>query len=371
MMRRTRTIGAHLEKLYVDAFSAAIFCALLTSLLAFSANGDGVPTPGMQTYTLSHAKHENPPDRLGGPLTVRATQETGMAYFALPGPRELDPAVFNTPKEPVGFDPAPDTLLGVPPDLRKTYNGAYSVTAKATPFNNWVEVTEDATVDFAATDQTAIDGATTKDTIDFDAEFNGPDGTRYRVTCSKPIPHGLAYPFFGGVVTNHILHGASGIGTRLMPTEFSYAAFWGTGDVYRNGEKIAEGQLVHVMITEFVRGQGYDLELDGGVGEPPQGMTMHLMVPPFKPGPNGLENAPLKTGFDPLPYVQKHLDRDTRAAEALPADARKARMAELDQIKSIMKTTQQRVEKETKAGTMDGQPFFHVMFNDFTIEAGN
>ena len=86
-------------------------------------------------------------------------------------------------------------------------------------------------------------------------------------------------------MTNHLLHGATGLGTRLMPTEFTYAAFWAMGDVYRDGELVNKNQMVHVMITEIVRGEGYSLNFDGEVGNPPGGMTLHLMVAAYAPAP--------------------------------------------------------------------------------------
>ncbi len=178
----------------------------------------------------------------------------------------------------------------------------------------------------------------------------------------------MAYPFFGGVVTNHLLHGATAIGTRLMPTEFAYVAFWGTGDVYRNGEKIAEDQLVHMMVTEFVRVEGYELAFEGRVADPAQGKTLHLMVPPFKPGPDGLAEAPLKTGFNPFPHVERHLKRDREEAKALPQAERQRRMAVMEQVKAVMQQTKQHVQQATQAGKMNGQPFLHVMFNNLTLE---
>ena len=57
----------------------------------------------------------------------------------------------------------------------------------------------------------------------------------------------------GGVVTNLILHGLTGWGTRLMPTEFVYATFWGIGDIYKDDELIAGRREVHVTLTEGLR----------------------------------------------------------------------------------------------------------------------
>lgn len=326
------------------------------------------PIPGMQTYTRAHATHENPPDLLGGPLEVDVSQHNGVTYFVVPGPRRLDPAVFGTPDKPTGFDPAPFPLLGVPFDKRLTEDGKYTYASQATPFSNWAESGE-GSLTMKVVDATAIDGATTKDTINFEANFYAPDGTPFRVTCDEPLPHGSAYPTFGGVVTNHLLHGVTGIGTRLMPTEFTYVAFWGKGKVYRAGTLIADNQVVHVMVTEFVRGPDYRLAFDGGVGEPPSGKTLHLMIPPFKVGEHGLEPSPLMTGYDPFPYAEQRLNREVGQAKMLPEDQRDQRMELLDQVRDMMDGAKEHAKEMSDAGKLSGQPFFHVMFNDFQITA--
>jgi len=218
-------------------------------------------------------------------------------------------------------------------------------------------------------DATAIDGARTKDKIDFEAKFQTPDGVNDRVTCNKPLPHGMAFPFFGGVVTNHLLHGVTGIGTRLMPTEYTYAAFWGVGNIYREGKLINENHMIHVMVTEVVRGDNYKLGFDGDVGDPPRGITMHLMVPPFRPTPKGMVKDPLKTMFMPFPFVKKHMMAAMKMAKELPSGKRKMKMKMLKQIKALMDHTKKHVKEATKAGKMYGQPFFHVMFGNIEMNA--
>jgi len=349
------------------------FSLLVIGALAFGVAGtaygqDSPPKPGLHAYTKAHSQHDTPPERLGGPLTVELTQQDGVTYFVLPGPRELDPSVFNTPEQPVGFDPAPFPLLGVPLDKRLSADGRYTIADAATPFSDWAESGE-GSVTMTLKDVTAIDGANTKDAIDFEADFEAPDGTPYRVVCKKALPHGLAHPFFGGVVTNHLLHGVTGIGSKLMPTEFVYAAFWGVGDVYRGDQKIAEGQMVHGMVTEFVRGGGYELMFDRNVQ--PVGQTFHLMIPPFKPTPDGLEKAPLMTGFIPFPYVEAHMKQTMENVKELPEAERQKKMAVLEEVKRIMSHTKEHVRKATADGKMDGQPFFHVMFNDFEMTASH
>ncbi|MFQ5676236.1 MAG: hypothetical protein ACE5G1_10095, partial [bacterium] len=293
------------NSLVIASFSSLF----LLSTSVFAQDGH-VPVPGLHAYTKGHAKYQQPADLVGGPLTVKVTQKNGSTRWVLPGPRFLDPSSFGTPENPVGFDPAPFPLLGVPLTMRKTSAAvsmankaaiptpsadAYTFVDKASPFSDWREVGV-GSIEMEVVDATAVDGARTKDKVHFVATFKSPDGKHdYKVTADKAIPHGMAYPFFGGVVTNHLLHGATGIGTRLMPTEFTYAGFWAIGNVYRDGELVNPNHLVHVMVTEVVRGDNYKLQFDGGVGDPPTGITLHLMVPPFKPSPKGLQDDPVKT----------------------------------------------------------------------------
>lgn len=330
---------------------------------------EGPPVPGLHAYTKGHSATQSPPDRLGGPLTVTAEQENGSTRWVLPGPRSLDPSVFGTPDAPAGFDPAPFPLLGVPLDMRNTAGGKYTFADHATPFSDWREVGV-GSVRMEVTDATATDGARTKDKVSFEATFESPDGEHeYRVTADKPIPHGMAYPFFGGVVTNHLLHGATGIGTRLMPTEYTYAAFWAMGNLYRDGELVNENHMVHVMVTEIVRGEGYRLNTDGEVGDPPGGMTLHLMVPAFAPGQEGLEPRPLKTGFIPFPFIKQHMEEAMKSAQELPENQRAERLAILQEVKGLMDETKAHVEEAMQAGKMDGQPFLHVMFGNIEVSA--
>lgn len=351
-----------------------LFIALIMLFMNSIIKGQSkVPVPGLHAYTRGHAKFQNPPDLIGGPIKVKVTQKNGSTRWVLPGPRFLDPSVFGTPEKPVGFDPAPFPLLGIPLDLRKTAgNNAttkYTFVGRATPFSDWREVGV-GNIEMEVVDATAIDGARTKDKVHFVATFKSPDGKyEYKVTADKPIPHGMAYPFFGGVVTNHLLHGVTGIGSRLMPTEFTYVAFWAIGNVYRNGELVNENHLIHVMVTEIVRGENYKLNFDGEVGNPPTGTTLHLMVPPYKPSPKGLQEDPVKTGFVPFPFVKKHMQAAMKEAQQLPPDQRAKRMAMLEEIKSLMDHTREHVMQAMKAGKMDGQPFLHVMFGNIKMEA--
>ena len=338
----------------------------------------GKVQPGLGAYTRSNAKHPSPPDRIGGPLTVSISQNEGGTRLVLPGPRFLDPAVFGTPDHPTGFDPSPFPLVGIPTDMRRIRNGKYTFANHPTPFSNW-KVVGKGSVKMTVVDHTAIDGKRTKDKIDLEITFTlpGPDpedpdsnATPFKVVCRQALPHGSGFPVFGGVVTNHLLHGGTGIGTRLMPTEFTYVATWGKGTVYKNGKPIAEDHLIHTMVTQIVRHGDYELNFDGEMGKRPlPGTVLHLMIPPYKPGPKGLVKAPLFTGFIPFPYIKKFLMEDVAKAKKLPSAEAKERLADLGEIRQLMDWTKKTVMKKVINDEMFGMPFIHIMFSDLTIES--
>ncbi|HEC20765.1 MAG TPA: hypothetical protein ENI97_15735 [Gammaproteobacteria bacterium] len=327
-----------------------------------------LPMTGLFAYTQSHAKNPTPPHRLGGPVTIKASQHQGSIRWALPGPRKIDPAVFGTPDHPAGWEKAPFPLLGLSPGMRQQRDGKYTIVDHATPFSDWMTVGV-GDLDMILRDVTAIDGSTTEDEIHFEASFKAPDNSHdYRVVVDGPLPHGKLFPTFGGVVTDHIMHGATGIGTRLMPTEYAYAAFWAKGKIYVDGRLTNDNQLIHMMITEFVRGDGNKLGFDGNVGAGSTGKVMHLMVPPFRVGPKGLEPAPLKSGYIPFPQIKQKMMAAKSKIMAMPeGPAKQEAMANLQATKALMERTKKHVQEMMAEGKMFGMPFFHVMFGNLTI----
>jgi len=123
------------------------------------------------------------------------------------------------------------------------------------------------------------------------------------------------------------------------------------------------------MVTEVVRGDNYKLQFDGGVGDPPTGITLHLMVPPFKPTPKGLQEDPVKSGFVPFPFIKKHMQGAMKSAQMLPAGQKEGPLAMLKEVKGLMDRTKTHFMQAMKAGKMDGQPFFHVMFGNVEMKA--
>jgi cytochrome c(L) len=294
-------------------------------------------------WTKSHSQIQNPATILGGPLQVEADQE-GMVFWIFPGPRKLDPHVFGTPEKPLAYAP-PFPLYGVPVDKRAVSEDGtrFTQTKEPTAFSdNWTSM-HGGKVRMTVVDVTATDAAKTQDKVDFEMSFPSPEGDHsYTVRVNKVLPHGVSYPFLGGVATNTLLHGFSGVGTPMMPTEFTYVAFWGIGTVERDGQVVNENQLVHMMVTEPVRGENYRLSMDPqvpGEAEDPSAKMLHLLVPPFRVEPGAqepLKKQPVKTGVmvqgpqgeleQPLFHVMIHdieLTATRLAQAAEPANARK------------------------------------------------
>lgn len=248
-------------------------------------------------YLMAHKDVANPPDLLGGPVEVTVTQEQGGVFVALPDQRRLDPAVFGTPEMPRAFAGTPG-INGVPLMARAQQNGRYTEMKQPSPFGDKYLVMGEGHLELHAVDATATDGATTKDQVQFRASWKDREGNTYEVRCCRMLAsHGMEFPSFGGVVTNHILHGSSRLGTALMPTEFVFLAFWGMGEVRKNGQVLDQPRLIHGMLTEYVRTEGYKLAFDHQVT--PTRVHFHLMVPPFMPDPEHLSFTPkpVQTGF--------------------------------------------------------------------------
>ena len=248
-------------------------------------------------YLQAHRSQTRPRGLLGGPLDVTLRQTSGGVFVALPDHRKLDPDVFGTPEWPRAFGGTPG-INGMPVMGREQSGGRFTQTRKRTPFGDKHMVMGEGRLQLKARDATATDAARTEDTVQMKASWRDKAGNTYSVRCCKKMAaHGVEYPTFGGVVTNHILHGFTRIGTALMPSEYTYFAFWGMGQVEKNGRVLDRPRLIHGMLTEYVRTAGYHLAMDSEVS--PGQLHFHLMVPPMKPvmGQGRFEHSPVKTGL--------------------------------------------------------------------------
>jgi hypothetical protein len=228
------------------------------------------------------------------PREITTNQAEGKdVRWIMPGPRELDPTIFGTPGMPLGFEDD----IGVPLDNRLTNEegNAYTATKNPTPFSDKFEQI-DGYFSVSVTDATRYDTPDSKDKAEAEFEFTDPKGEmNYRVVLKKLIPVGPAHPFMGGVLSDHYMHGKTSIGTRMMPTIYSYAAFWGVGELYINDEMVSGNRLVHFMATENSRNEDYELFMDNEMTR--SGLVGHLMMPDTEVTPQGPAKSPVPTRF--------------------------------------------------------------------------
>ena len=142
-------------------------------------------------------------------------------------------------------------------------------------------------------DLTAKDSPDSLDTVAMEASFVGPKGQNFRVTMDRVIPVGPDHPFFGGVGTDVLMHGATGIGSPLVDEEWSYITAWGIGAIYVDGEMVDDNRIIHIMVSERTRDADYQVGF--GVAQPDE-LEIHLAMPPAKASPDGPVPSPVPTG---------------------------------------------------------------------------
>ncbi len=211
----------------------------------------------------------------------------GLALWQFPDKRALDPEIFGTPQNPLNIDLFP---LG-----KRDINSAgtaYTTIKEPAMFSNKIKQTT-GSITISVSDLTTKDGPNSKDKAEMEANFKGPNGEDFRVVLKKLITKGGEHQMFGGVGTNVLMHGSSGIGTPLVAEEFSYLTLWGTGDFYKDGELVDENRIIHIMVSERTRDD--DFKIGFGVANPEK-LEIHLAMPPKKGTPSGPVDSPLKTG---------------------------------------------------------------------------
>jgi hypothetical protein len=252
-------------------------------------------------------------------------QEGGEVRWVLPGVRKLDPAIFGTPGAPLRTDLVPESERAV--------DGGLFTTEGPTPFSDNSAAIE-GRAEVKVEDVTSVSGATTRDEIDAEFEFTSPDGEiNYTVIVKDALPEIPDHENFGGVGVNALQHGATGIGTPLMPQVMAFIAFWGKADLYidgvlQNGDK---GQrFAHFMLSERVRtsvDDGYELAFDADVDHEGS-LQAHLILPPVAVTPDGPMDDPVSTGFtlpndaeQPFLHIMYDTVRVSPDFEDVPADS--------------------------------------------------
>jgi len=221
-----------------------------------------------------------------GPGVMGASAD-GVAIWQYPDRRALDPALFGTPDAPLNID-----LLPLANRETTADGSAYTTIRNPAMFSNNIEMIEGSFA-MQVRDLTAQDSRDSRDEIAMEAEFAAPDGRMIRVVMNRVIPVGPDHPFFGGVGTDVLMHGATGIGTPLVAREFSYITAWGVGDIYVDGEMADSGRVVHVMVSERTRDADYMSGFDVAM---PDALEIHLAMPPVRVSPDGPQPSPVPTG---------------------------------------------------------------------------
>ena len=219
-------------------------------------------------------------------IKMSATAD-GIAIWQFPDKRALDPELFGTPQSPINVD-----LLPIAMRETNAEGTAYTTIKEPSMFSNKIKETT-GSITLSIEDLTAKDGANSKDKAEMEANFKGPNGEDFKVVLKKLIPVGPEHTFFGGVGTNVLMHGATGIGTPLVVEEFSYITLWGLGEFYIDGKLVDENRIIHVMVSERTRDENFKLSF--GVAQP-DNLEIHLAMPPKKGSPDGPVDSPLPTG---------------------------------------------------------------------------
>jgi len=225
-------------------------------------------------------------DMWEGPGVMGASAD-GVAIWQYPDRRALDPALFGTPDAPLNID-----LLPLANRETTADGSAYTTIRNPAMFSNNIEMIE-GNFAMQVRDLTAQDSRDSRDEIAMEAEFAAPDGRMIRVVMNRVIPVGPDHPFFGGVGTDVLMHGSTGIGTPLVAREFSYITAWGVGDIYVDGEMADSGRVVHVMVSERTRDADYMSGFDVAM---PDELEIHLAMPPVRVSPDGPQPSPVPTG---------------------------------------------------------------------------
>lgn len=218
---------------------------------------------------------------------VMSASASGTALWQFPDKKKIDPALFGTPAAPVNID-----LLPLSNRMVSADGASYTTIKNPAMFSNKIKMIK-GKFSLQVRDVTAKDTPKSADEIMMDASFVGPNGRNFRVTVNKVIPVGPKHPFFGGVGTNVLMHGATGIGTPLVAEEFSYITAWALGDMYIDGKKVDSMRVVHIMVSERTRDDNFKVGF--GVANP-NDLEIHLAMPPLKGSPGGPVASPVPTG---------------------------------------------------------------------------
>lgn len=300
-------------------------------------------------------------------VKVKTRQRPGnRVHWILPGPRRLDPQVFGTPttgpSSPQLSDDwiahqvwrltqedraAADLLtggddhppfpvpVGWPEKLRGTNASGdqYTKTKMPLPFSDRAVGSDandslDGELRVTYRDRRGFEGdGSRRDAVDLDIWFTDPAGNRYTLDIEHLERHDGAHLHGRGVMTGVYMHGTTGIGTPLMPTQFAFGSFWAIGSLSINGNEPVDQnteRVIHIMTTQTVRTEDYTLAFDrdlplgvDGNPDPYRGEETHthVFVPPVRETEDGPLKIPVQTAFElpngtRQPFIHFMFDED-------------------------------------------------------------
>ncbi|MEK6903640.1 MAG: thioredoxin domain-containing protein [Nanoarchaeota archaeon] len=115
----------------------------------------------------------------------------------------------------------------------------------------------DSSFTFTATDRTPADTPQPQDAAQLTATFDVKKQfttDSYDIALTQLSSEGVTHSFFGGVGTQILINGKTGIGTSYLPATTAYVSLWGLSDVSKNGQLIASNVFTHFIITPAIRG---------------------------------------------------------------------------------------------------------------------
>lgn len=233
-------------------------------------------------------------------LDVRMQAKATNGLWMHSGPRNLDAAVFGTVAEPLGTE----FMIGVPLyDRLDDGQGNWTTTALPNFRSNITSpLSPDSVVEVSVRDRTPIDLPTftsvTYDEVSLTVRITDPFGRRLEVTSNQALPKGPFHEFFGGVGTNLIQHGRTGLGGKQAPQVFSYISLYALGQLTIDGQLLPgnDRRLIHLMVTHGIRDANNNPGSAGGNG-PFMGtnsevdrndLELHLVLPSVRFMPSGM-----------------------------------------------------------------------------------
>jgi plastocyanin len=173
---------------------------------------------------------------------ARASAEPGRAIRVTGG----GPVIQILP----GAFPFPDSAAPILQQFGDEREGLESQVKNGPYSNNVAPIS--GTFTFTAWDKGAV-----RDSVEGVADFTTQDGARWNLVLdrvqTKDVPH---HPRFGGVILGLYYHGNTGVHTPLVPTINSAVALWAFGHLTRNGTRVTDNAMVHVMLLSRTRRAG-------------------------------------------------------------------------------------------------------------------